>query len=118
MKWIIEKDKIYEEGKHDFKSNMNNFNRIYFEWGNNECGFKNDGTFFFNKVTYDFKINIINIIPFQSKSCKFDFNTNKIIAWNIGYFNNEEKYYISILPDNSIIFTAIKNDNKKQMKLS
>lgn len=117
MKWIIEKDKIYEEGKHDFKSNMHNFTKIYFLWGNNKCGFLNDGRFFFNNIVYDFKINIANIIPFQSKLCKFDFNTNKIISWNIGYFNNNEKYYVSIFNDNSIIFTAIKDDKKKVMKL-
>ena len=86
------------------------------------CGADKSGrasklVFFIAQNELSVKINITNIIPFQTKSCKFDFCKNEIISWNIGYLNDNEKYFISILKDNTIFFTAERNNEKKVMKL-
>lgn len=123
MKWIIECQNgiVFKEGLTPFETT--NFKRIYFENKGHGYGFTQDGKFFVDKTIYDFKIDISRgtITPFQNKTGLLEFGVqhydNRIFSWNVGYELCNEKYFLSILSDGGVTFTAEKDGRKRNVRL-
>ena len=115
LKWYIQQDRLLEEGKDIFDTN--NYKKIYFFNGNIEIGILPNNLFYIDDSSkikkYDFKLSSM-LMPFQTKTAYFSLKDNLqyIYSYNIGFKNDNEKYFFRIMRDN-IIFEAFKNNEHK-----